>query len=122
MIFVDMKYRGVMVRVAHPVGNPAYARSADVPSGFDPSMKSLAPMCGLVQLPVRLWWSAQDDKPLDLESRQTRIFVYEQVLQNGTSTDVLAWINPSELLACWDDMQVTSAVADTWQPWVYSHR
>ena len=68
-------------------------------------------------MPVSVWWSSKD-RVFDLGNEETRIFVYERVLQEGTSDDVIAWIQPRELLRLWDQMRVTAAVADVWDPWV----
>lgn len=96
--------------------NPAFDRCAEIPEGFGLSFDSAAPLSGVHQLPVYLWWSS-DQQTFDFDSAETRAFVYERVLHEGSAADVVAWIQPAELARLWDQMRVTAVVADVWDPW-----
>jgi len=97
--------------------NPAFERCADIPDGFDVSFASQARLSGVHELPISIWWSSKD-RSFDLANEETRTFVYERVLHEGTSVDVLAFVQPAELVRLWPRMRVTAAVADVWDPWV----
>lgn len=44
--------------------------------------------------------------------------MYAAILAEGRTEDVVAWINPRSLVSTWDQMTVTWAVAQVWQPWI----
>jgi len=97
--------------------NPAFDWCAEIPSGFHRDNVSEAPITGVHTLPITIWWSSEH-RTFDLGNDDTLSFVYERVLHEGTAADVVAWIQPRELIRLWDQMRVTAAVADTWDPWV----
>lgn len=109
-----------MAFVAHrnPNTSPSFLRSAPVPGGFSPHEPSPAPLAGLHRLPLRLFWSAQNDDPFDMANEESRVWAYEKVLHNGTADDVTEWVSPVELIRLWPQMQITATVYDVWQPWI----
>lgn len=104
-----------IARQSQSLHTPARWRTAPVPDGFGD-----APYTGLegpVELPVRLEWSTRG-VTRDLQDPEDRQVVYETVLTEGTTEDVLAYINPVLLLEDWDSLTIPPAVRETWQPWI----
>lgn len=98
--------------------NPAFWLVAPIPEGFAVRGDSSAPLSGDVALPVHLWWSGDGSDSLDMADPDTRAFVYERVLTNGTAEDVVEWVNPDSLVEAWERMYITVPVAEVWQPWI----
>lgn len=95
-------------------------RRAPIPAGFG-ERPSSAPVTGLIDLPLHIWWSGTETPQLDLAQPGDRRFAYEQILANGTADDVEAFIHPEQLVADWDDLFLTAAVAELWVPWYEEH-
>ena len=70
-----------------------------------------------VELPLHLNWSAPG-RVFDLRSRADRARVYEIVLQEGTPTDILAYVDGALLVDLWDDLVLPRAVRSAWAPLV----
>ncbi len=104
-----------IARQSQSLRTPARWRTDPVPDGFgDAPYRGFE---GPVELPVRLEWSTRG-VTRDLQDLSNRQVVYEIVLTEGTTADVLAYINPVLLLGDWDSLTIPLAVRETWQPWV----
>jgi len=68
-----------------------------------------------VELPLHLNWSAPG-RVFDLRSRADRARVYEIVLQEGTPTDILAYVDGALLVDLWEDLVLPRSVRSTWAP------
>lgn len=104
-----------IARQSQSLRTPARWRTAPIPDGFGDS-----PYTGLegrVELPVRLEWSTRG-VTRDLADFEDRQVVYEIVLTEGTTDDVLAYINPVLLLGDWGSLTIPPAVREKWQPWI----
>jgi len=77
-------------------------------------------MSGIQRIPIHLWWSSANSD-FDFGNESTRLFIYEQILQQGMASDVVDWVQPTELLRFWDQIFVTAAVHDVWGPWAKEH-
>jgi transcriptional regulator with XRE-family HTH domain len=66
-----------------------------------------------VTLPVHLNWSAPG-RVFDLAKRGDRARVYEVVLQEGRSEDILAYVDGVLLADLWDDLVLPRAVRSAW--------
>ena len=70
-----------------------------------------------VELPPHLNWSAPG-RVFDLRSRADRARAYEIVLQEGTPTDIMAYVDGALLVDLWDDLVLPRAVRSAWAPLV----
>jgi transcriptional regulator with XRE-family HTH domain len=68
-----------------------------------------------VRLPLHLNWSAPG-RIFDLRSRDDRARVYEIVLQEGTPTDILAYVDGVLLIDLWQDLVLPRGVRSAWEP------
>jgi hypothetical protein len=68
---------------------------------------------GRIELPLHIRWSGP---PLtyDLDDRADRARVYEQVLREGTESDVRFYVEGEQLLDLWDELVLPAAVRDAW--------
>jgi hypothetical protein len=68
---------------------------------------------GRIELPQHIRWSGQ---PItyDLDVRADRARVYEQVLREGTESDVRFYVDADQLLELWDELVLPPAVRDAW--------
>ena len=48
--------------------------------------------------------------------------MYQIVLTEGTTSDVVAFVNRDLLLNVWDELWLSRAVHDAWDIWVQAHR
>ena len=66
-----------------------------------------------IELPLHIRWSGP---PLtyDLDDRADRARVYEQVLREGTESDVRFYVDAEQLLELWDDLVLPPAVREAW--------
>lgn len=76
---------------------------------------------GLVQLPVHVRWSGPP-KTYDLDLRQDRARVYEQVLREGTTADVRFYVDVGLLIDIWDELVLPRSVRQAWAAWILQHR
>lgn len=68
----------------------------------------------VVTLPLHLNWS-QPDRRFDLRDRGDRARVYEIVLREGTSDDVLSYIDGALLIDLWDELVLPADVRAIWR-------
>ncbi len=68
-----------------------------------------------VELPLHLNWSAPG-RVFDLRSRADRARVYEIVLQEGTSADILNYVDGALLVDLWEDLVLPRSVRSAWAP------
>jgi hypothetical protein len=68
---------------------------------------------GRIELPVHIRWSGP---PItyDLDDRADRARVYEQVLREGTESDVRFYVDAEQLLELWDELVLPPAVREAW--------
>lgn len=69
----------------------------------------------VVQLPVHLEWSGED-RTKDLSIRADRIRTYELVIREGTTDDVLRFIDPTLLIDAFEDLNLPSVIREAWAP------
>jgi hypothetical protein len=94
------------------------SRPVALPDGDDSSTPKAS---GLVRLPVHVRWSGAP-KTYDLDLRQDRARVYEQVLREGTTDDVLFYVDVDQLIDLWDDLVLPRSVRQAWAGWILQHR
>src|SRR5262245_62663450 len=96
-----------MARVRSLEIGPA-TRPVAVPDDLGSSKAS-----GQTDLPLHLRWSGP---PLtyDLDDRADRARVYEQVLREGTESDVRHYVDAERLLDLWDELVLPPAVREAW--------
>jgi transcriptional regulator with XRE-family HTH domain len=68
-----------------------------------------------VELPLHLNWSAPG-RVFDLRSRADRARLYEIVLQEGTPTDILAYVDGVLLVDLWEDLVLPRSIRSAWAP------
>jgi hypothetical protein len=68
-----------------------------------------------VELPLHLNWS-EPGRVFDLRSRADRARAYEIVLQEGTSADILNYVDGALLVDLWDDLVLPRGVRAAWAP------
>lgn len=68
-----------------------------------------------VVLPLHLNWSVTGRR-FDLRERRQRARVYEMVLREGTSDDVLAYVDGALLVDLWDELVLPAEVRSAWAP------
>jgi hypothetical protein len=85
------------------------------------SDSSIPKASGRVQLPTHVRWSGAP-KIYDLDVRQDRIRVYEQVLREGTTDDVRFYVDIDQLIDLWDELVLPRSVRQAWAGWILQHR
>ena len=48
--------------------------------------------------------------------------MYQIVLTEGSTADVVAFVNRDVLLDVWDELWLSQAVHEAWDSWVQTHR
>jgi hypothetical protein len=48
--------------------------------------------------------------------------MYQIVLTEGSTADVVAFVNRDLLLSVWDELWLSRAVHEAWDSWVQAHR
>jgi hypothetical protein len=48
--------------------------------------------------------------------------MYQIVLTEGTTADIVAFVNRDLLLSVWDELWLSQAVHEAWDSWVQAHR
>jgi hypothetical protein len=76
---------------------------------------------GRIELPLHIRWSGPA-VIYDLDERADRARVYEQVLREGTESDVRFYVDANQLLDLWDELVLPPAVRQAWAPWVEARR
>ena len=106
----------------HAVDTPARPtsrwRSSTPPADWS---DGIAPTSGVVKLPFHLYWS-DDNNTFDISKRSRRRSMYQIVLTEGSSDDVLTYVNPSLLLDVWEELWLSPAVHEAWDSWIHEHR
>lgn len=72
-------------------------------------------------LPLHVRWSGPP-KRYDLADRWDRVRVYEQVLREGTDSDVRYFVDVDELLNLWEDLVLPAHVRRAWAGWYRQRR
>jgi hypothetical protein len=93
-------------------------RSSEPPAQWEGSS---GPIDGDVELPFHLYWS-DDTNRFDLSNRARMRSMYQIVLTEGSTADVVAFVNPDLLLNVWDELWLSRAVHEAWDSWVQPHR
>jgi hypothetical protein len=93
-------------------------RPVAVPDDLGSSMPKAS---GRIELPLHIRWSGP---PLtyDLDDRADRARVYEQVLREGTESDVRFYVEAGQLLELWDDLVLPPSVREAWTDRIASLR
>lgn len=76
---------------------------------------------GLITLPVNVRWSGPE-RAFDLGDPRDRLYVYEQVLREGTEEDVRNIIEVDTLIEMWDELVLPVYVRGRWVDWIREHR
>jgi hypothetical protein len=100
-----------MARVRSLELGPAM-RPVAVPDDLDSSRPKAS---GQIELPLHVRWSSP---PLtyDLADRADRARVYEQVMREGTESDIRFYVEAEHLLELWDELVLPPAVREAWAP------
>lgn len=75
----------------------------------------------MVHLPLHLSWS-DDNYGYDLADRSDRARLYERVLTEGTSDDIVFYVDLGLLVDVWDEMVLPAHVREAWQPTIDANR
>ncbi len=94
-------------------------RTLDVPTAL-PRL-ALTKALAVVVLPVELNWS-DPGRHFDLADRAQRARVYEIVLREGTSEDVLAYVDGALLVDLWAELVLPHDIRAVWEPLIASAR
>lgn len=73
-----------------------------------------------VTLPQRLHWSGSS-RPFRLRDRGDRARVYEIVLREGESADLLTYVDGALLIDLWDELVLSAAIRRAWEPTLSSY-
>jgi hypothetical protein len=78
------------------------------------------PTCGLVELPLRLWWHPQ--RAFDLSQPTMLLWMYENVLRESIRVEELrTFIDGATLLRVWSELNLPRGVRAAWEarhPWL----
>ena len=74
-----------------------------------------------MELPLRLYWSDTHNR-FDLADPAERRLLYQTVLREGTTADILEYLHLLTLLEIWDTLWLPTAVHTAWDPWIAAHR
>ncbi|GAA2707072.1 MULTISPECIES: hypothetical protein [Actinoplanes] len=78
------------------------------------------PTCGLVELPLRLWW--QPHRTFDLGQHDMLLWMYENVLRESIRVDELrAFLDGATLVRVWSELNLPRGVRAAWEarhPWL----
>lgn len=105
-----------MARTRSATLGPA-ARPVALPDDMEAGPKAE----GRVELPFHVRWSGPPIS-YDLDDPRDRARAYEQVLREGTETDVMYYVRTDALLEVWDQMVLPPAVRRAWANWLERHR
>jgi hypothetical protein len=113
----DVAFRSVTSLGVDPQPTSRW-RSSEPPAQWDGSS---GPIEGVVELPFHLYWS-DDNNRFDLSKRARLRSMYQIVLTEGSTADVVAFVNRDLLLSVWDELWLSRAVHEAWDSWVQAHR
>jgi hypothetical protein len=72
------------------------------------------PTCGLVELPLRLWWNPM--RTFDLGEPTMLAWMYENVLREAIRVDELrAYLDGATLVRLWPQLNLPRAVRAAWE-------
>jgi len=75
----------------------------------------LGPVTGLVELPLRLFWSVPDHR-FDLDEPDLRRWYYETVLREATRpADLAAYLDGETLVGLWPELYLPKGVRRAWE-------
>jgi hypothetical protein len=94
---------------------PSFTRPVELPD--DANDHTITKASGRVQLPLHVRWSGPP-KTYDLDDRQDRSRVYEQVLREGAPEDIRFYIDVEQLLDLWDEPVLPQYVRRAWADWL----
>src|ERR1700722_14858903 len=73
------------------------------------------PVTGLVELPLRLFWSLPDYR-FDLDDPDLRLLYYQTVLREASRpADLTAYLDADSLVALWPDLYLPKGVRRAWE-------
>jgi DNA invertase Pin-like site-specific DNA recombinase len=73
------------------------------------------PVTGLVELPLRLFWSLPDHR-FDLDDPDLRLWYYQTVLREASRpADLSAYLDSGTLVALWPDLYLPKGVRRAWE-------
>jgi transcriptional regulator with XRE-family HTH domain len=108
----DLALEPTVAFVERPAGR---GRTAIVPTTL-PRLP-LTEAFASVELPLHLNWS-DPGRQFDLRDRADRARLYEIVIREGTSEDILRYIDGALLIDLWDELVLPSAIRSRWAPLV----
>jgi hypothetical protein len=74
-----------------------------------------APAHGVVELPLRLFWSSSDHC-FDLDSASTRRWLYQTLLREASRpSDLTDYLNGGVLIRLWPDLRLPAGVRRAWE-------
>ena len=92
-------------------------REVHIPDGFEKGVST--PVRGRVTLPATVAWSGQGE--LDLDDPADRKYAYEILLAEGTTDDILTYVDLEHLVESWDSLHIAPHVREQWGAWLRSH-
>ena len=75
---------------------------------------------GEVELPLHIRWSGPPIR-YDLNERSDRARVYEQVLREGTESDIRYYVDADHLRELFDELVLPPPVRRAWADWLRRH-
>jgi hypothetical protein len=73
------------------------------------------PAHGIVELPLRLFWSSPD-RTFDLDKPFMRRWLYQTVLREASRPeDLTGYLDGDALIAAWPDLHLPSGVRQAWE-------
>lgn len=73
------------------------------------------PACGVVELPLRLFWSSPD-RTFDLDQPSARQWLYQTVLREASRPDDLTtFLNRDILISLWPRISLPAGVRQAWE-------
>ena len=79
--------------------------------------ESSGPIDGVVELPFHLYWS-DDNNRFDSSKRARLRSMYRIVLTEGSTADVVAFVNRELLPVVWDELWLSPAVREALDSWI----
>ena len=65
---------------------------------------------------------SDDNNRFDLSKRARLRSMYQIVLTEGSTADVVAFVNRELLLGVWDELWLSPAVHEAWDSWIQAYR
>ncbi len=101
--------------------HPGWVRVVELPLSLD---ELRGPTRGVVQLPLRLYWSGPDPENVewDVGTVEGRQWLYEVILREGSLDDIRQLIDGRELVRHWDELFLPAWLRHAWQPMIDAAR